>query len=49
MALMLLVTGPAGLIGAALSLLLLLMRDRVVGLDTQNDYYDPRLKRARLR
>ncbi len=44
-----LVTGAAGFIGAALSQRLLQMGDRVVGLDNLNDYYDPSLKRARLR
>ena len=44
-----LVTGAAGFIGAALSTRLLQRGDRVVGLDSLNDYYDPSLKRARLR
>ena len=44
-----LVTGAAGFIGAALSIRLLQRGDRVVGLDNLNDYYDPSLKRARLR
>ena len=44
-----LVTGAAGFIGAALSIRLLRRGDRVVGLDNLNDYYDPSLKRARLR
>ena len=44
-----LVTGAAGFIGAALSQRLLLRGDRVVGLDNLSDYYDPRLKQARLR
>jgi len=43
-----LVTGAAGFIGAALSARLLDRGDEVVGLDNLNDYYDPRLKRARL-
>ena len=43
-----LVTGAAGFIGAALSQRLLQRGDRVVGLDNLNDYYDPRLKQARL-
>ena len=42
-----LVTGAAGFIGAALSTLLLQRGDRVVGLDSLNDYYDS-LKQARL-
>ena len=49
MARTILVTGAAGFIGAALSLRLLLRGDRVVGLDNLNDYYDPSLKKARLR
>ena len=44
-----LVTGVAGFIGAALSMRLLQSGDRVVGLDNLNDYYDPSLKKARLR
>ena len=44
----LLVTGAAGFIGAALSARLLQRGDSVVGIDNLNDYYDPRLKRARL-
>ena len=43
-----LVTGAAGFIGAALSKRLLERGDRVVGFDNLNDYYDPRLKQARL-
>ena len=43
-----LVTGAAGFIGAALSIRLLQRGDRVVGLDSLNDYYDPSLKQARL-
>ena len=43
-----LVTGAAGFIGAALSTRLLQRGDRVVGLDSTNDYYDPSLKQARL-
>ena len=44
-----LVTGAAGFIGAALSQRLLQRGDRVVGLDNLNNYYDPSLKKARLR
>ena len=44
-----LVTGAAGFIGAALSKRLLQQGNRVVGLDSLNDYYDPFLKHARLR
>ena len=44
-----LVTGAAGFIGAALSIRLLQLGDRVVGLDNLNEHYDPSLKQARLR
>jgi UDP-glucuronate 4-epimerase len=43
-----LVTGAAGFIGAATSRALLERGDEVVGIDNLNDYYDPRLKQARL-
>ncbi|MCB2067563.1 MAG: SDR family NAD(P)-dependent oxidoreductase [Erythrobacter sp.] len=43
-----LVTGAAGFIGAALSERLLARGDTVIGIDSLNDYYDPRLKHARL-
>ena len=43
-----LVTGAAGFIGAATSHALLDRGDEVVGIDNLNDYYDPKLKRARL-
>ncbi len=43
-----LVTGAAGFIGAALSHRLLDRGDEVLGLDNLNDYYDVRLKQARL-
>jgi len=43
-----LVTGAAGFIGASLSHKLLARGDQVVGLDNMNDYYDVRLKEARL-
>jgi UDP-glucuronate 4-epimerase len=44
----LLVTGAAGFIGYHLCDRLLREGCRVVGVDNLNDYYDPRLKRARL-
>ena len=43
-----LVTGVAGFIGAAVADRLLQRGDRVVGVDNVNDYYDVRLKQARL-
>ena len=43
-----LVTGAAGFIGSTLSLRLLERGDRVLGLDNLNDYYDVKLKEARL-
>jgi UDP-glucuronate 4-epimerase len=43
-----LVTGSAGFIGSALSLRLLERGDQVAGFDNLNDYYDVRLKQARL-
>ena len=43
-----LVTGAAGFIGFHLSRRLLERGDTVVGLDNVNDYYDPKLKEARI-
>jgi len=43
-----LVTGVAGFIGSATARALLERGERVVGIDSLNDYYDPALKRARL-
>ncbi|MEI7614208.1 MAG: NAD-dependent epimerase [Betaproteobacteria bacterium] len=43
-----LVTGAAGFIGLHVTRLLLERGDEVVGIDNLNDYYDPRLKQARL-
>ena len=43
-----LVTGAAGFIGMHVARLLLERGDEVVGIDNLNDYYDPRLKQARL-
>lgn len=42
------VTGAAGFIGSTLTLRLLDRGDVVIGLDNHNDYYDPRIKEARL-
>ena len=44
-----LVTGAAGFIGYHLCQRLLAQGDRVVGIDSLNDYYDVSLKRARLK
>ena len=44
-----LVTGAAGFIGYHLSRRLLMRGYRVAGMDNLNDYYDPSLKRARLK
>ena len=43
-----LVTGAAGFIGSALSIMLLDRGDEVFGIDNHNDYYDPKLKEARI-
>jgi UDP-glucuronate 4-epimerase len=43
-----LVTGTAGFIGNALAIKLLERGDEVIGVDNLNDYYDVRLKQARL-
>lgn len=43
-----LVTGAAGFIGMHVAQILLARGDRVVGIDNLNDYYDPRIKQARL-
>lgn len=43
-----LVTGAAGFIGASLAAALTARGDHVIGIDNCNDYYDPRLKQARL-
>jgi UDP-glucuronate 4-epimerase len=43
-----LVTGAAGFIGFNVSLHLLSRGDTVLGIDSINDYYDPRIKRDRL-
>ena len=43
-----LVTGAAGFIGMHVTRRLLERGDEIVGIDNLNDYYDPRLKQARL-
>ena len=43
-----LVTGSAGFIGSALTIRLLDRGENVVGIDNHNNYYDPKLKQARL-
>ena len=43
-----LVTGAAGFIGYHVSQQLLARGEQVLGVDVMNDYYDPRLKNARL-
>ncbi len=43
-----LITGTAGFIGSALAMRLLERGDEVIGIDNLNDYYDVRLKEARL-
>ncbi|MGL4636263.1 MAG: NAD-dependent epimerase/dehydratase family protein [Beijerinckiaceae bacterium] len=42
------VTGAAGFIGSHVSKVLLARGDQVVGIDSMNTYYDPKLKRDRL-
>ena len=44
-----LVTGSAGFIGSALTLRLLERGDEVVGIDNHNNYYDPKLKKSRIK
>ncbi len=44
-----LITGAAGFIGSHLSRRLLERGDEVIGVDCVNDYYDPRIKEARLK
>ena len=41
-------TGAAGFVGYHVAQALLLRGNRVIGIDNVNDYYDPRLKEARL-
>ena len=42
------VTGSAGFIGSAVALKLLEIGDNVIGIDNHNDYYDTKIKDARL-
>ncbi len=42
------VTGSAGFIGSSVCIKLLKRGDSVVGIDNHNDYYDPKIKDARL-
>ncbi len=42
------VTGSAGFIGSSLCIKLLERGDSVIGVDNHNDYYDPKIKEARL-
>ena len=45
----LIVTGSAGFIGFSLSLKLLDRGDFVIGIDNHNNYYDPKIKEARVK
>ena len=42
------ITGSAGFIGSSLCIKLLERGDDVIGIDNHNDYYDPKIKEARL-
>ena len=42
------ITGSVGFIGAALCIKLLKRGDNIVGIDNHNDYYDPKIKEARI-
>ncbi len=44
-----LVTGSVGFIGSFVSTMLLKRGDNVIGIDNHNDYYDPKIKNARLK
>jgi UDP-glucuronate 4-epimerase len=44
-----LITGSAGFVGSALCLRLLELGKFVIGIDNHNDYYDPKIKKARLK
>lgn len=43
------VTGSAGFIGFTLSMKLLERGDKIIGIDNHNDYYDPKIKEARVK
>jgi len=43
------VTGSAGFIGSAVSTKLLERGENIIGIDNHNDYYDPKIKDARLK
>ncbi|HMO67380.1 MAG TPA: GDP-mannose 4,6-dehydratase, partial [Novosphingobium sp.] len=43
-----LITGAAGFIGSSVAMRLFARGDSVVGIDNLNDYYDVRVKEARL-
>jgi UDP-glucuronate 4-epimerase len=43
------VTGSAGFIGYSLCIRLLERGNSIIGIDNHNDYYDPKIKEARLK
>jgi UDP-glucuronate 4-epimerase len=43
-----LVTGSAGFIGSAVCIKLLERGEKIIGIDNHNDYYDPKIKEARV-
>ena len=45
---MIIVTGSAGFIGSSLCIKLLERGDELIGIDNHNNYYDPKIKEARL-
>ena len=46
---MIVVTGSAGFIGSSLCIKLLERGDKLIGIDNHNNYYDPKIKEARLK
>ena len=42
------VTGSAGFIGYSVSIKLLELGNKVIGVDNHNNYYDPKLKESRI-